>query len=84
MIKWGLENKCNIYDFIGITGYWDEKSPQYGVYKFKKGFNGDEVEFVNELYMVFNPFINTLWKIAEKTYKFIGNTKEMIKNLVKN
>ncbi len=43
--------------FRGITGYWDEKSPQYGVYKFKKGFNGgDEVEFVNELYMVFNPF----------------------------
>jgi len=84
MIKWGLENKCSIYDFRGITGYWDENSPQYGVYKFKKGFNGDEVEFVNELYMVFNPFINTLWKIAEKTYKFIGNTKERIKNLGKN
>lgn len=84
MIKWGLENKCSIYDFRGITGYWDENSPQYGVYKFKKGFNGDEVEFVNELYMVFNPVINTIWKIAEKTYKFIGITKERIKNLGKN
>ena len=46
MIKWGLENKCNIYDFRGITGYWDEKSPQYGVYKFKKDSMVMEVEFV--------------------------------------
>lgn len=84
MIKWGLENKCNIYDFRGITGYWDENSPQYGVYKFKKGFNGDEIEFVNELYIIFNPFINALWKIAEKTYKLPYKIKERIKNFGKN
>lgn len=84
MIKWGLENKCNIYDFRGITGYWNENSPQYGVYKFKKGFNGDEVEFVNELYIVFRPFINTLWNIAEKAYRILSHAKERIKNIGKN
>ncbi len=84
MMKWGLKEKCNIYDFRGITGYWDEKSPQYGVYKFKKGFNGYEVEFVNELYIVFKPFINFLWKISEKSYRLLSNLKERIKNLGKN
>lgn len=83
MMKWGLENKCNIYDFRGITGYWDENSPQYGVYKFKKGFNGYEVEFVNELYIVFNPFINTIWNISEKLYRTLFNIKERIKNIGK-
>jgi len=84
MMKWGLKEKCNIYDFRGITGYWDEKSPQYGVYKFKKGFNGYEVEFVNELYIVFSPFINFLWKISEKSYRLLSNLKERIKKLGKN
>lgn len=83
MIKWGLKENCSIYDFRGITGYWNENSPQYGVYKFKKGFNGYEVEFVNELYLVFNPFINSLWNIAEKSYRFFQHTKERIKNFGK-
>lgn len=43
-----------------------------GVYRFKKGFNGDFVEFIDEMYMVFNPFINTLFNIIEAIYiKFL-------------
>ena len=37
MIKWAMENKCNWYDFRGVSGFKDENDPQYGVYKFKKG-----------------------------------------------
>src|SRR5574344_81693 len=47
MIKWAVENKCNVYDFRGVTGFDNENSPQYGVYRFKKGFNGEVVEFIN-------------------------------------
>ena len=39
-----------------------------GVYKFKKGFNGEFIEFVDELYIVFNPVINTLFNIVNYIY----------------
>lgn len=47
-----------------------------GVYRFKKGFNPEFVEFVNELYIVFNPVMNFIFNISEKTYKNL----QMIKN----
>ena len=65
MMKWGLENKCEIYDFRGVSGFKNEKDNQYGVYRFKKGFNGDFVEFINELSMVFDPFMNRIFNISQ-------------------
>ena len=50
-----------------------------GVYRFKKGFNGDFVEFVNELSIVFNPFMNCIFNISEKMYKNL----QVIKNRLK-
>ena len=64
MIKWALEKKCDVYDFRGVSGHVDENHPQYGIYKFKKGFNGDFVEFVGELYMVFKPMTNLAFEKA--------------------
>lgn len=66
MIKWSLEKNCRIYDFRGVSGHVDENHPQYGIYKFKKGFNGDFVEFVGELNMVFKPVVNIAFENAMK------------------
>lgn len=60
-IKLALKNHCDIYDFRGVSGHVDETHPQYGIYKFKKGFNGDFVEFVGELSIVMNPFMNFIY-----------------------
>ena len=79
MMKWGLENKCEIYDFRGVSGFKNENDPQYGVYRFKKGFNPEFVEFVNELYIVFNPLMNTIFNISEKIYKTLGSIKHKFK-----
>jgi len=68
MIKMALERKCDIYDFRGVEGILDESHPGYGIYKFKKGFKGEFTEFIGEVYMVFNPFVNFLF---EKTLKFM-------------
>lgn len=46
-----------------------------GVYKFKKGFNGEFTEFVDELYMVFDPFINTLFNITRGNIYKVSNYK---------
>lgn len=78
MIKWAINSKCEWYDFRGVSGFKDPKDPQYGVYKFKKGFNGDFVEFINEMYIVFNPIMNTIFNISEVLYKFVFKLKDKL------
>ncbi len=65
-IKLALEHHADIYDFRGVSGHVDESHPQYGIYKFKKGFNGDFVEFVGELSIVMNPFMNFIYNTFGK------------------
>ncbi len=79
MMKWGLENNCDIYDFRGVSGFKSEDDPQYGVYRFKKGFNGDFVEFVDELYIIFNPLMNWIFNVSEKCYKLLNRIKNKLK-----
>ena len=75
MMKWGIQNNCDIYDFRGVTGILSPDHPQRGIYVFKKGFNGDIIELVNELTIVFNPFINFAFDICESVYKFVAKLK---------
>lgn len=65
-IKWAIENKCDWYDFRGVSGFKDENDPQHGVYRFKKGFNPVFMEFIDEMYIVYKPITNFLFKIVEK------------------
>ncbi len=66
MIKWAIEGGCFLYDFQGIPFYFDENDPHYGVYRFKKGFNGEVVEFAGEFNLVFNSFIRFIADSGEK------------------
>ncbi len=56
MIKWAVENNCYVYDFQGVSGNLDENSPHYGLYRFKKGFNGTLDELAGEFDYNFKPF----------------------------
>lgn len=55
-----------------------------GVYRFKKGFNPEFVEFVNELYIVFNPLMNFIFNVSEKVYKNFGFIKSRLKRKKKD
>lgn len=79
MMKWGIETNCDVYDFRGISGVLSEKHPQHGIYKFKKGFNGDIIELVDEMYIVYNPVINAIFNVLEYIYKEIATIKDKIK-----
>ncbi|MDO5556322.1 MAG: peptidoglycan bridge formation glycyltransferase FemA/FemB family protein [Clostridia bacterium] len=81
MIQWALQNNCTVYDFRGVSGFKDINSPQYGVYRFKKGFNGELIEFIDEPYIVFNPVINWIWNIAVPCYKQLLHIKNKIFHL---
>lgn len=79
MMKWGIESGCDIYDFRGVSGIVSEDHPQHGIYIFKKGFNGDIIELVDEMYVVYNPFVNTLFNIMQFVYKEIADIKDKFK-----
>ena len=79
MIRYAIEQKKEIYDFRGVCGIVDKSHPQYGLYRFKKGFNADFTEFIGELYINFNPFKLKTYKIAEKAYKKLAGVKNKIK-----
>ena len=64
MIRWSIEAGCRIYDFRGVSGDISEDNPLYGLYRFKKRFGGDFVEFVGEYELPIKPVIG---KIVDKS-----------------
>ncbi len=40
MMGYGIDHGFRKYNFYGIMNDFDPKSPDYGIYEFKKGFNG--------------------------------------------
>lgn len=79
MIKWAIEKKCDIYDFRGVSGDIDESNPLYGLYRFKKGFNGEFTEFVGEMELIFNKPLNMLVNTTEKTYRELRRRAYLLK-----
>lgn len=61
MITWAKEHGCNLYDFRGISGDLSEENPLYGLYKFKKGFNPEFVEYIGEFDIAINKFHYFIW-----------------------
>ena len=79
MIKYAISQKKDLYDFRGVVGIVDESHPQYGLYRFKKGFNAEFTEFIGEVYINFKPITLKMYKIAEKTYKRLADIKNKIR-----
>ena len=71
MIKWAMELKCEIYDFRGVSGDISEDNPLYGLYRFKKGFNGEFTEFISELSYIHKPLVNIAMQNLYKLLKII-------------
>ncbi len=61
MIKYAMAHQCTLYDFRGISGNLDPKHPLYGLYRFKKGFNGQFVEYIGEFDLIVSRFYYALW-----------------------
>lgn len=59
MIRYGLAHGYDRYNFYGITGVFDKDDEGYGVYQFKRGFNG----YVEELLGVFEKPVSWFYPI---------------------
>lgn len=73
MIEDTIELGCPVYDFRGVSGDLNPENPLFGLYKFKKGFNGNFVEFIGEFDLVINGTIYALYKKAFPAFKKIRN-----------
>ena len=54
MIRWAVETGCQVYDFQGVPYWYDPNHPNYGVYRFKTGFNGRLAVYAGEFVQVFS------------------------------
>ncbi len=76
MIQEAIDRGADMYDFRGVSGVVDESHPQYGLYRFKKGFNAEFTEFIGEIYIPYKPLTYKLYKLAEKTYRSLRTLKK--------
>lgn len=65
MIKYAAQHKYRRYNFYGIKDFKNKDSEGYGIYEFKKGFNG-YVEELLGLYEVGFGFTYKLYKLLKK------------------
>ena len=65
MIRYCLEKHINRYNFYGISGNFDEKAEDYGVYEFKRGFNGVVEELVGDFVLPINGFMYRIYKMLK-------------------
>lgn len=56
MIKEAIKRNKLKYNFYGIKGVFDKKDMDYGVYLFKRGFNGNVVEYIGDFYLPVSPY----------------------------
>ena len=64
-VKDAIKDNYKWVDFYGITGCFDKNDKYYGIYEFKKGFNGNVVELVGQFEKSISGF-NTIYKLAKK------------------
>lgn len=71
MIKYATESGCHTYDFCGIPYWYDETHKNYGVYRFKQGFNGKVKTYAGEFDYVFRNRVNHIADLAMKLKKLV-------------
>ncbi|HHX95677.1 MAG TPA: peptidoglycan bridge formation glycyltransferase FemA/FemB family protein, partial [Clostridia bacterium] len=77
MIQWAKGKGCSMYDFRGVPGNLTEDNPLYGLYRFKKGFAAEYVEFLGEYDLVYSPFYYKAYNSMEKVYS--GGVKKFLR-----
>lgn len=75
IIKWAKGAGYKLYDLWGIPSNPNPKHPLWGVYRFKKGFNGKLVKYVGMQDLVFDPLFYNLF---EKGLTFYKNIRSLL------
>ncbi|MCK1977070.1 aminoacyltransferase [Jeotgalicoccus huakuii] len=66
MMKYCIDNNIDRYNFYGVSGDFSEDGEDYGVYRFKRGFNAEIEELVGDFVKVIAPFQHNVYKVKAK------------------
>lgn len=66
MICDAVDSGCTVHDFQGIPFYKNESHPNYGVYRFKKGFNGEVVTYAGEFDFCYHKGLRRLSEVFSR------------------
>jgi len=69
MIQLAVKEGYKRYNFYGIGNTFDKKDPYYGVYEFKKGFNGHVEQLIGEFVLPVDKIFYNLFKLVHKIKK---------------
>ena len=71
-IKDAFEQGYKYVNFYGIAGDFDSHNKYYGIYEFKKGFNGNVIEYVGEFTLGLS-LKYTIFNLLKKIKKIVRN-----------
>ncbi|MGN1379807.1 MAG: peptidoglycan bridge formation glycyltransferase FemA/FemB family protein [Bacilli bacterium] len=70
MIKYAINNGFDKYNFYGIITYDDKNNKDYGIYEFKRGFNGNVEKLIGEYFLPISKEYYFI-EIIKKTKKYL-------------
>lgn len=62
MIKFAKAHNIDRYNFYGITGDFSEDAEDYGVQRFKEGFNAHVEEYIGDFIKPIKPVLYQLYQ----------------------
>lgn len=68
---WSKAKGVKYFDFFGIPVIREENKPLYGLYKFKKSFGGNEIEFIGDYDLIINRPLYLTWKIIKRIFSVL-------------
>lgn len=71
MMKYCMENDIARYNFYGVSGDFSEDGEDYGVYRFKRGFNAEIEELVGDFVKVIAPVPYNVYKLKAKINQMV-------------
>lgn len=75
VIQWAIKEGYELYDLWGIPANPGPDHPLFGVYRFKKGFNGELGKFAGAMDLVYDP---VLYWFFEKGLTWYKNLRSLI------
>lgn len=81
MIKDAIKEGMFTYDFRGVKM---DEGENGGLYRFKKGFGGELIELIGEIYIPYHPLKYRIFKLARKVLCKIRHIKLILKNFLQS
>lgn len=69
IMMWLREHGTEIYDMRGISGDFSPDNPLYGLFRFKRGFSGEVIEYAGEYDLPLVPAVYWMFRAAMPLYR---------------